>query len=629
MALRVSYPRAAAKLLFAAACLASSARAQTAAPDGNPGVRIKQIKQEMVVDPQGRRTTTTHTQFQIQTPLAATQMAQIPVRFDGTMEEAAVLEAYTLKPDGRKIAVDPANILNQKAPQSNALMPLYTDGQQKLVIFPDVQAGDSLVFTTRLIDKQVVLPGHFTLSHYFAKSVPVDETTYSITVPRTMRMNTGSADMTKDVSRGGDAVTYRWGFSNPTPQKISTPLVTDPDAGPHFLLSSFKDYDEFGSAYAALIREKIAVTPEIQKQADLITSGISDRKEQARAIYNWITQRIRYVGIELGSGAIIPHDVNRTLINAFGDCKDQAVLFVSLLQAKGITADPVLINSGNRYRFSGVPTTSEFNHVIVWLPEWNLYADTTARSIPFEMLPLTDYGKPVIHLAANGASQHRTPIVAAGVLSSNYKVHAVMNAQGEFDVEASSTATAPWTTNLQAVAVALQAAGPTGTAASLLKGRGFADATGTLAFAPGPGGSMTVNGKFHTGQPPGGNLLRLPAAMQILARAGDGPLGPLGNPALTDSDETPCYSGQQTEELSFELANGISFGTPPADVHIQTDTLRYDAKWSVSGNTATLHREFVSQVTTPTCSGAVRRDVAEALAKIRSDYLRTMALNRP
>jgi hypothetical protein len=64
-------------------------------------------------------------------------------------------------------------------------------------------------------------------------------------------------------------------------------------------------------------------------------------------------------------------------------------------------------------------------------------------------------------------------------------------------------------------------------------------------------------------------------------------------------------------------------------VHIQTDTLRYDAKWSVSGNTATLHREFVSQVTTPTCSGSVRREVAEALAKIRSDYLRTMALNRP
>jgi len=40
---------------------------------------------------------------------------------------------------------------------------------------------------------------------------------------------------------------------------------------------------------------------------------------------------IRYVAIELGAGGFIPHDPDWTLTNAYGDCKDQAVLFAQPL----------------------------------------------------------------------------------------------------------------------------------------------------------------------------------------------------------------------------------------------------------------------------------------------------------
>ena len=51
-------------------------------------------------------------------------------------------------------------------------------------------------------------------------------------------------------------------------------------------------------------------TPAIQKQADTITQGMTDPGAQARALYDWVSQHIRYVAIELGAGGYIPHDTD-------------------------------------------------------------------------------------------------------------------------------------------------------------------------------------------------------------------------------------------------------------------------------------------------------------------------------
>ena len=217
------------------------------------------------------------------------------------------------------------------------------------------------------------------------------------------------------------------------------------------MLSSFKDYDVFAHSFGGLMRTKVVVTPEVQKQADTITAGISGKKEQARAIYDWVNQHVRYVGIELGVGGFIPHDANWTLNNAFGDCKDQAVLFASLLKAKNIPADLVLINAINRYKLSGIPQVNDFNHMIVYLPDWKVYADTTVPGTPFQMLPIPDYGKPVVHLVESGPAQHKTPVLPPDLVSSTYKVHAVQNSEGRYDVQATTSATGPWAASLRRI----------------------------------------------------------------------------------------------------------------------------------------------------------------------------------
>ena len=613
--------------LAGAALVATQAAAQPAS-----GFRFKQIRQDMVIDPDGRGTLTSSSQLQLLTPTAAGQLAQFPVRYEGMSQDAEVLEAYTLKADGRKLTVDPSNIVTQKTPLANPLLPIYSDAEQKIVIFPNVEAGDTLFLTSRISDKKALIPGQFAFFINLSRAIESDDSIFTLNVPKSMHVTAASHEVTQDVTDRGDSTVYRWSFSNPTPTAAPATLVLDPDKGAHFTASSMKDYDAFARVMGALIGPKVAVTPEIQKQADTITAGIADRKQQARAIYDWVNQHLRYVAIDFGNGGFIPHDPNWTLNNAFGDCKDQAVLFASLLKARNIPAELVLINATNRYKLSSVPWGGNFNHVIVYLPDWKIYADTTVKDVPFQTLPIQEYGRPVVHLVETGPAQHKIPVLPPDLTSSTYKVHAVENSAGRFDVQVTTSATGPWAGVLRRLSDTIQTAGPTGAASGLLKAHNFPNATGSLNPAPNSttAGTVAINGNFHTaGILVGGNINALPGGLQLLNRAGDGPIGPMGNTSITASDETPCYSARQVEDIDFEFTGDDHLASVPSDTHIHTGNIAYDTKWTASGKTVSLHREFVSKLSEPTCSGKLRQDAADALAKIRADYEQQARIERP
>ena len=97
---------------------------------------------------------------------------------------------------------------------------------------------------------------------------------------------------------------------------------------------------------------------------------------------------MRYVALEFGRGGIIPHNADSVLANGYGDCKDHTALFAAMLKAKGIASNLVILNATDIHTLAKVPTIAPFNHMIAWLPEFHLYADTTAGKVtPFGLLP--------------------------------------------------------------------------------------------------------------------------------------------------------------------------------------------------------------------------------------------------
>ncbi len=602
--------------------------AQTPAPPLTPqqlasvvasSIRVRQRNLDITVLPDGRLVTLNTMKVEVLSAAFA-HSAQIPASYNATLEDIEIPQAYTLKANGQKIAVDPSVILTQRPAATDTMAPVYSDREQKLVIFPQVEPGDTLVLVSRTTQKAAVIPGQFTLAIYPNDTLPVDDAVYSLTAPAAMAMYADST-WPRETSRQGDTVTWRW-HQVGTPAAASPPPLFDPVKAPHLLVSSFKDHEVFGHAYAAMVKDKIAVTPAIQKQADLIAGGLTDSKAVARAIYDWVGRNVRYVAIELGAGGIIPHDAEWTLNNRFGDCKDHALLFASLLKARGIDAQLVLINATNRYRLGPVPTIGDFNHVITWLPELNLYADTTLAWLPFGQLPPGDSGKPVLHVVETGTARHQTPAEPDGALTSSYTVRAVMNEQGGMVLDMTTKASGAWAASLRRLDENFRGYGADLAARRILTQRNFPNATGTLMPGSGDDETYQITGTARLGRPaPTANLMALANALELMTRAGDGLAGPLGNRALTAADDTPCYSGHQSEDIAITFRPGTRPGqVVPADVHLKTAHLSYDTSWKVEGDTITLHRDFVSRMQEPVCTGAVRRETAEALEKIRADY---------
>lgn len=202
-------------------------------------------------------------------------------------------------------------------------------------------------------------------------------------------------------------VRYRFHYANRDPVETDEMTVSSMDTAPYVRISSIASMLEEAKLYQAAAHDREQPTERVRQLADEITVGIADPKEQARALYNWVATQIRYVGIYLGDGGIVPNYADDILRNLYGDCKDKSTLLVALLAAKGIGAESAMVNSGYVFTLPKLGDISPINHVITYLPAWDLYVDATDRYAAFGELSYSVSDKPTV-LGKSGR-YHRTP----------------------------------------------------------------------------------------------------------------------------------------------------------------------------------------------------------------------------
>jgi len=334
------------------------------------------------------------------------------------------------------------------------------------------------------------------------------------------------------------------------------------------------------------------------------------------------------VAIWLGNGGYVPHDAAAILENRYGDCKDHVVLLESLLKAKGIASVPVLINTSNRYRLPEAATPTAFNHVLTYLPEFDLYVDSTAGVAPFGTLLDSEYGKPVAVAAATGASLKTLPLVAPEENEETLQTTAELLADGTVKGQSKTTASGPFGVTLRQVAAGIEAGGREHMAATQLRKLGSAG-TGTYDFDPpraSLGQNYTVTGSFQLEQRPElleGKAFGLATGLRLLVQPGE---FLLGSWTLPNAEPTPCWSGHQVEELSLTLPPGRNINSLPAGKTVENPYLRYQSDWNREGQTIKVRREITVKLPVAVCRDEIRAKLAEALAEIRGDYRSTIAV---
>ncbi len=377
-------------------------------------VRYKRLDISYYVNDDLSHSETFHTVKQILQERALENAKNMSISFSSSIEKAEIIEAYTLKPDGRRINSPETNFQLRTNKGKGKHAPVFSDRTTLTVVFPEVQVGDATVFKYKIIQTEPMFPGHFTAVHSFSKNVAMDSVNVTMNVPASLKARYQIRGMTEKVAVKGGRRIYSWHLENPVPvkNKRRNYSVWDLESTPGFSYSTFSSYKEIVDAYAKRAIPKAAVTDAVRRLAKTIVGEESDKREKARLLYEWVARKITYAGNCIGVGAVVPHDISFILDNRMGDCKDHATLLQALYEAEGIRSTQALINSGSIYSLPAIPQVGAVNHVINYLPEYDLFVDATSQNEPFGSLPFSISDKPVLLLDGYqpGARTPATPI---------------------------------------------------------------------------------------------------------------------------------------------------------------------------------------------------------------------------
>jgi tetratricopeptide (TPR) repeat protein len=179
-----------------------------------------------------------------------------------------------------------------------------------------------------------------------------------------------------------------------------------------------------------------------------LTKGLATDDEKIHALYNFVSLKFHYIGLDFGIGRYQPHAADDVLDNGYGDCKDKHTLLAALLKAEGIEAWPALIH-GQRKLDPEVPSPAQFDHVITVVPRGGqfLWLDTTPEVAPYRLLlqPLrnkqalvvpTNEPPKLMTTPANPPQPQRQEFSMAGKLDAHgtFKGHAEQIYEGDVEV---------------------------------------------------------------------------------------------------------------------------------------------------------------------------------------------------
>lgn len=326
----------------------------------------------------------------IQSESAVRDLGLLTYRFASSFESLSVEYVRVRKPDG-SVVETPASDVQELDSAVSREAPMYSDQREKHIAVKALGVGDVLEARLQWTEHDAIAPGRFWLEDsYFKEGICLKEI-IQLDVPRAVNAKLSYTEPKPKVEDKGDRRVYT--FENTHLAKTPDSKIPDWEKNfygldpPDIQISSFESWDDLGGWFAGLQEGKGAVTPEIRAKAEELTKGAANEEEKIRALYDFVSLKFRYIGVDLGIGRYAAHVAADILANRYGDCKDKHTLFAALLKAAGITACPALISS--RFKTDGkFPTAALFDHVITAIPRGDsyLFLDTTPEVTPYGML---------------------------------------------------------------------------------------------------------------------------------------------------------------------------------------------------------------------------------------------------
>ncbi len=346
------------------------------------------------------------------------RFSEVIVFYNTLSETLKIEEAKTIRPTGEVVALDPEAIRDVKSTTSL----FYTESRYKRFSMPSVEDGCILDYTFVKTGRNLHLSREFWKTFPVEMDVPQDFVRVRLSVPLTKRVTTklvpADPAFEVDVAETEEKYSRRLEF---TMRRIP-PLTPEPHApseaalGTRLIFTSIPSWETVWDWYRRLVDNARQPDEAITQTVADVIDGCGTELEKARAIYDYVASKIRYVGLELGPHGYQPHSAASISENRYGDCKDKATLLLTMLDVAGIEGSIVLVPTDEMAPVeTTMPTLDQFNHAIatVTIDGTRYWLDSTGGETAFGDIPVTDQGRTVFVMGKDAGEFMQIPVQPA------------------------------------------------------------------------------------------------------------------------------------------------------------------------------------------------------------------------
>lgn len=327
--------------------------------------------------------------------------SEVRIFYNSAYETLSVESAKTIKANGEIDELKSESILDVKAVESL----MYTESRYKQFSMPSIEDGCVIDYTTVKTGKNLHLSKDFWNTFIIEKAIPQNEIRIIFSIPKTSKITYKFSKenpvlkISKDESEDKYSKTYSFVI------KDIPPLVPEPNSpsvqelATRLIVTSIPSWDAVWKWYKTL---SDSARDSDDKLKSLVAEIVKDKNsddEKAKAIYDWVSKNIRYVGLELGKHGYQPHKATSIFENKYGDCKDKATLLLSMLDAAGVKGGSIVLIPTNIMAQvdTTMPTLDQFNHAIatININGVRYWLDATGGETAFGDIPVSDQGRTV------------------------------------------------------------------------------------------------------------------------------------------------------------------------------------------------------------------------------------------
>lgn len=322
-------------------------------------------------EPDGTAVSYDETFFKVLTEKGRRDATTLTRSFTLPYGESSYTLVEVIKPDGTRVPVDLAAkskvMVDQSQMQSNIFNP---NSKILQVTVSEVAIGDTIHYVAKATIVKPRVPNTWSEYEVLEYTSPIEHFLFEVRAPKALPLHNIALKaeikdkVTFTQTEDGDRIVYRWEVKD-VPR-----MYEEPNMPPLYtvvqrlLVSTIPDWQYVSKWYDQLSAPHLACTPEMKDKVAELTKGLADREARIGAIFKFVSQEIRYMGIttETEAPGYEPHDAKDTFSQRHGVCRDKAALLVALLREAGFQAFPVLIHNGPK-KDEEVPQPY-FNHAI-------------------------------------------------------------------------------------------------------------------------------------------------------------------------------------------------------------------------------------------------------------------------